>query len=1604
MAGYTPKEDELSALIQKAQELGQAFEASADKLSAFALSARNSLISMSGATEDERKKISQLYSELERRKDIFKEMKDDYQSAYIIATNYYNRAKMAGKDVSGLEKMSDELRVQYDQLKKNLDLLNAVEGFVPKRSTTSAQTGDGVTQGGVDYVPSAEAIRKDMDALEEFTSKLASAGFEAKGLGEKVVAAMTESKLSTAEGRQEIAGLVTEFNLANQKYLALANKFKTAQLQLVEGIEAFENKNGTESTNSFLEQLEMTTDWAYRLDKELRSIQTTISSTTKTSPDLVESEDKSDIIQKNIKAKKELNTVFSEENRILQENRALLAQDQEYVKQKAIADTSAEGSIRQMVAQMKLYKMELENLNPTLTGNKEAMDILKDKINELDTAIKMSSAEQKKHVIDISQYGQSTAYVASDIRRAIQALTQLRVSMGQVDVSTDEGKAKLQEMVSEYQRLNQEIGSLKREYNTIKATTQALGSQAGIVANVGSMMNAAVYSTQALTGAINLVGGSTSEWGQTLVKLQSIMAITNGLTMTYNSLLKTGRIYTLAENATLKITTRLMGIKNSAKATEVTAENAATSAKIAGTVAQEAENVATEAGVVASEAGAAAATEHAAAETARAGAITASTAAARGFNKAMKAGPLIIISAIIAAIVGIVKAATKAMNEWRLSVLRVNAALNQTKNKLETEEERLNALVRVQKQVISYYKELAQAMHLYYTNIQDFTGREWDTSAEEWFNQLQVALKQNIMFIGWNRDEVDGLKKDIEKLGPDMLKWSKWNDEDNTLEYFGTLKTVMGNLNEELKAYTGLVSGFKEKLDAVNHLGAGQMDAKMDVELAYHLTGYYKRMTYQEAADIVTAKLNAALAKKEAILNLNINGNSLIARFREIQANNQREALEVANMVLQAQNDAQIAAVSNIEQRFNRERALARANTKAEIDQLKYRLKTEENLGVEGQAAINKKISALQTKLAHDIREINEEELQATIDAIRASEDLETEAAVDSHALRMSLLKQEHDRAIEDINTRLAHEQDLTTIEIQELKYQRALWDDVYAKRKIELERELQQELIDAEKSRYEMQAEIAKENSERQLNYTKEALKKELENELIIRQQLTEEERALYATEAEIRIKYAKAIAQAELDYSYNTAKEIHDARMRWDKAVFNQRKHGIWETAKFEMEQQVAALELERKKYAEQLVAEAKLIALQVELGEVTEEEAKRMFAELDPIVLTIEAIDREIQNLKDNWDKDLEYNNLWEMMGFDKKQAEGIEIFLDSLKDSLQEALDAWADYYAEKAQMAEENLEDAKSEYEIQQQLRAEGYANSVETARAEMLEKARLRRLAVKQQKEAERQQEELNTALAISEMAVAVAKVFKDFGWPLGAVMAGTMIAAFVGAKISAARAASASAELYREGTVELLEGGSHASGKDISLGKTKDGRERRAEGGEFLAIINKRNSRKYRSVIPEVINSLNNGTFDSKFETSKTLGLKEKQTTTDKFAYFKNNQLDLARYFSSRVTDRDSRVANTQSKQIDRSLFVSQSSVDKDPTLVSRYTTTSSKMRSSMDSIVTTPVLTESADLSVLEREVKSIRKQGEKQVYIDEQGNKVEVKNGITRKTYKR
>ena len=250
-----------------------------------------------------------------------------------------------------------------------------------------------------------------------------------------------------------------------------------------------------------------------------------------------------------------------------------------------------------------------------------------------------------------------------------------------------------------------------------------------------------------------------------------------------------------------------------------------------------------------------------------------------------------------------------------------------------------------------------------------------------------------------------------------------------------------------------------------------------------------------------------------------------------------------------------------------------------------------------------------------------------------------------------------------------------------------------------------------------------------------------------------------------------------------------------------------------------------------------------------------------EVQTIKNSIAAINQEIEKNKGNKD-------IYDLLGFNlsEEKKEAINKSLSYAMDGLNQFISAYAEAADKKRQLADAEVERTQNVLQAEIEARSKGYANEVDTARKEVENAKKNQQKAIEQQRRAQRIQIALDTASQASNMITATSLIWRQLGFPWAIPAIAVMWGSFAAAKIKAMQAVSSGTEEYGEGTVELLEGGSHQSGHDIDLGTKKDGTKRRAEGGEFFAVINKRNSRKYRSVIPDVIGSLNNGTFADKY------------------------------------------------------------------------------------------------------------------------------------------
>ena len=248
-------------------------------------------------------------------------------------------------------------------------------------------------------------------------------------------------------------------------------------------------------------------------------------------------------------------------------------------------------------------------------------------------------------------------------------------------------------------------------------------------------------------------------------------------------------------------------------------------------------------------------------------------------------------------------------------------------------------------------------------------------------------------------------------------------------------------------------------------------------------------------------------------------------------------------------------------------------------------------------------------------------------------------------------------------------------------------------------------------------------------------------------------------------------------------------------------------------------------------------------------------------------ISQLEISLTNLRKDFASDDKAESIWDMLGFnlDAAQTQTINMAINTAMDNVKSLTQSFVDLKTSALESAKARTEAAKTALDAEIEASEKGLANNIDTAQKEYANAKRNQEKALAEQKKAQRAQALLDSATQASSLITASAEIWK--AWckmpPVAIAAIATMWGSFGAAKIKAAQVTKS--EKYGDGTVELLDGGSHQSGNDIDLGTKKDGTRRRAEGGEYFAVINRRSSRKYKSVIPNVIKALNDGTFEAK-------------------------------------------------------------------------------------------------------------------------------------------
>lgn len=647
---------------------------------------------------------------------------------------------------------------------------------------------------------------------------------------------------------------------------------------------------------------------------------------------------------------------------------------------------------------------------------------------------------------------------------------------------------------------------------------------------------------------------------------------------------------------------------------------------------------------------------------------------------------------------------------------------------------------------------------------------------------------------------------------------------------------------DDLEANRAKLKQLNDMLVQLNNAKArGDKKVYIDVDL----DGKIDKVKVDEAIEAVQGQIDNTGRAVDIAVNLKTEGADLDAE-RKIQAaqraNENRNAAKAETDILRKAEDARIALIKNS---FDQQRAQRQAANARAIADIQLQLRTETNLTVKARKALNDQIVLLREQLAVDMVNIANQQRAAELSAQRATQDAQIALMAEGAEKQREQLRVEYERQIQDINTRLETERGLTETQVAELLNQQLLLQQQYAKSLGELNDQITIDQMQAAADRTQLQLDAAREGSQEEINLRIQLLQQQRAIELAQNRQLAEDVRQ---SEADINAKYDAEVLKQTTELNQQRALMLFDQTQALEASEFDLIRNSEERKTRFRLAQEKARLQ--------------KILELNKAAG------VKMTDAEVKTIENTIAKIDQEIEKSKG----DERGNDIYGLFGLnlDDDQKEAISTSVSFAIEQLNGFLDAKVQAADAAVSAADKEVDASQRRLDAELEARANGYANNVAMAQKELDVAKKNQEKALKEQQKAQKAQAAIQTIQQIGNLVTASALIWSQLGFPFAIPAIAIMWGSFAAAKIKAAQlsksANAGGSESYGDGTVELLAGGSHQSGDDVDLGTKPDGTRRRAEGGEFFAVINKRNSRRFRRLIPDVINSLNRGTFPQKY------------------------------------------------------------------------------------------------------------------------------------------
>lgn len=671
---------------------------------------------------------------------------------------------------------------------------------------------------------------------------------------------------------------------------------------------------------------------------------------------------------------------------------------------------------------------------------------------------------------------------------------------------------------------------------------------------------------------------------------------------------------------------------------------------------------------------------------------------------------------------------------------------------------------------------------------------------------------------------------------------------------YKVLITDIENVAKAKAAQAVIEENIAKKLDLEKKLADaknGVLTFWSEIKLLWKVQAAYDPQNIKNPADAAAygAKVRADATKEdiatyeEGIRNINI-ANEKLAKgipFKDAFGDaGKSDAQARAKAELDAVRDANSARISLITSDSERESAEIRAKYKNQIDDLKLKLKEDENLTKAAKIAIKANIKSIGAQEIRDLEELKAKTAATVLTETRKAEDDELAAMQDSDEKKRKQTELSYSRQIKDIQIRLEDRAKMEPETVAALNRQLVALENEKIKALADLETAANIESLKRQLEANALLLGAAEEGSQSEIDLTVAGIRLQQKIALAENKKLAIEKQQ---GEVAINAKFDAQVLKATQDMGTKKSMAEFDAEQKSAEAIFALIQRTEEEKTQFKLQQ-------ERDRIAQQLAL--------VKAGTMKVSDAEKKAMED-----TLTSMDTQLASKKPSKD-------IYDVFGlkFTEDQKKATNDAFSATMDNLSAYMDAQVESAQIAVDAAQKQVDAVQNRVDAEVEASKNGYANNAAAAQKELELAKKNRDKALKDQEKAQKAQAALETVQQATNLITATAGIWAAFAtspW-LAIPMIALMWGSFAAAKIKAAQVTKQKSESYGEGTVELLDGGSHASGHDIDLGVKKDGTRRRAEGGEYLGVVKKRSVAKYGSVIPDVIKALNAGTFEKKY------------------------------------------------------------------------------------------------------------------------------------------